>query len=162
MTPAPKITFRPITADDSEFLYTVYAGTRTEELAMVDWPESQKQAFLRSQFNAQHTAYQRTYQGGNFLVILRDGQPIGRLYLARWPQEIRVVDITLVPEYRNAGIGTAILKDLLAEGKREGKCVSIHVEIFNPALALYRRLGFRKLGDHGPYYLFKWSPDSVD
>src|SRR3977135_652618 len=106
---APDIAFRPITPEDAEFLYTVYAHTRAEELAVVDWTESQKDAFLRAQFNAQHEAYQGTYRGGEFLVILRNGQPVGRLYVARWEREIRIVDIALLPEHRNAGIGSAIL-----------------------------------------------------
>src|SRR5260370_35901744 len=105
---AADIAFRPITSEDAEFLYTVYAKTRAEELALVDWAESQKEAFLRSQFNAQHEAYQGTYRGGDFLVILQNGQPVGRLYLARWEREIRIVHIALLPESRNAGIGMAI------------------------------------------------------
>ena len=157
---AADIAFRPITPEDTEFLYTVYAQTRTEELAIVDWTESQKDAFLRVQFDAQHQAYQETYRGGDFQVILRDGEPIGRLYLARWAREIRIVDIALLPEHRRAGIGSTILKDILAEGARSGKRVSIHVEMFNPALALYERLGFRKLREHGVYYFMEWLPES--
>jgi ribosomal protein S18 acetylase RimI-like enzyme len=157
---APDIAFRPITSEDAEFLYTVYAKTRAEELSVVDWTEPQKDAFLRAQFNAQHQAYQETYRGGDFQVILRNGQPAGRLYLARWEREIRIVDIALLPEYRKAGIGSAILKDILAEGARGGKRVSIHVEMFNPALTLYERLGFRKLREHGVYYFMEWSPES--
>ena len=157
---APDITFRPITSEDTDFLYTVYAKTRTEELAVVDWTESQKDAFLRAQFNAQHQAYQETYRGGDFLVILMNDRPIGRLYLARWEQEIRIIDIALLPEYRNAGIGSAILNNILAEGTRGGRRVSIHVEMFNPALSLYERLGFRKRGEHGVYSFMEWSLES--
>jgi ribosomal protein S18 acetylase RimI-like enzyme len=157
---APVIAFRPIAPEDNEFLYTVYAQTRAEELAVVDWTESQKEAFLRAQFNAQHQAYQATYRGGDFLVILRNGRPIGRLYVARWEREIRIVDIALLPEHRNAGIGSAILKDILAEGARSGKRVSIHVEMFNPALALYERLGFRKRREVGVYHFMEWLPES--
>jgi predicted GNAT family acetyltransferase len=68
------------------------------------------------------------------------------------------VDIALVPEFRNAGIGTALLRDLLAEGAAAGKRVSIHVERFNPALRLYARLGFRQVEDKGVYLLLEWTP----
>ena len=154
------INFRPITPEDMAFLYTVYAHTRTEELAVVDWTEAQKDAFLRTQFNAQHHAYQETYQGADFLIILMNDQPIGRLYLGRWEKEIRIIDIALLPEYRGAGIGSAILKDMLAEGMHAAKRVTTHVEMFNPALRLYERLGFRRLGEHGVYYFMGWSADS--
>ena len=159
MDPAD-ITFRPITPDDAEFLYSVYANTRTEELSTVDWTDSQKEEFLRSQFGLQHEAYQATYKDADFLVILQQSQPVGRLYLSRREQEIRIVDIALLPAYRNGGIGGAILRDILAEGARTGKRVTIHVEMFNPALALYGRLGFRKLEEHGVYYFMEWTPGS--
>ena len=152
------ITLRPIEPDDEEFLYRVYAGTREAELAQVAWDAAQKEAFLRMQFTAQHQYYQEHYAGAAFQVILADGRPAGRLYVARWPDEIRIVDIALLPEYRNAGIGTALLRDLLAEGARAGKPVSIHVERFNPALRLYERLGFTSITDKGVYLLLEWAP----
>ena len=96
--------------------------------------------------------------GAAFQVILADGQPAGRLYVARWPNEIRIVDITLLPEYRNSGIGTRLLKGLMAEARRAQKVLSIHVELFNPALRLYTRLGFVKTGEHGVYYRMDWTP----
>ena len=151
-----EVRFRPVTAEDTEFLYTVYASTRTAELAAVDWSESDKAAFLRAQFNAQHQAYQGSYQGADFLVILLGDRTIGRLYLARGEREIRIVDIALLPEHRNAGIGGAILADILAEGARDDKRVSIHVEMFNPALSLYQRLGFRQREIRGVYYFMEW------
>jgi ribosomal protein S18 acetylase RimI-like enzyme len=157
---AADIAFRPITPEDTEFLYTVYARTRTEELAAVPWTEAQKEAFLRSQFDAQHRDYQANYRDADFLVILLKGVPIGRLYIGRGEREIRIIDIALLPEHRNAGIGGAILKDILAEAERGGKKVGIHVEMFNPALALYERLGFRKLRDLGVYHYMEWSPES--
>ena len=76
-------------------------------------------------------------------------------------REIRIVDIALLPEHHNGGIGSAILRDILAEGARSGKRVSIHVEMFNPALGLYERLGFRKLREHGVYHFMEWSPESA-
>jgi ribosomal protein S18 acetylase RimI-like enzyme len=33
------------------------------------------------------------------------------------------------------------------------------VEKFNPALRLYRRLGFTEIGDHGVYWEMEWLPD---
>lgn len=156
-----EVNFRPITAEDTEFLFTVYASTRTDELAVVDWSESDKAAFLRAQFTAQHQAYQGSYQGADFLVILMGDRPIGRLYLARGEREIRIVDIALLPEHRNAGIGGAILADILAEGARDAKRVSIHVEMFNPALSLYQRLGFRQREVRGVYYFMEWVPKTA-
>ncbi|HUP41984.1 MAG TPA: GNAT family N-acetyltransferase, partial [Thermoanaerobaculia bacterium] len=85
-------------------------------------------------------------------------RPIGRLYVDRWKDQIRLVDIALLPEHRGAGLGRAILEELLAEGDRSGLPVTIHVELNNPALRLYRRLGFRHVDSNGIYYLMRWEP----
>src|SRR5215471_1228044 len=150
--------FRPIQPDDAAFLYEVYASTRTEELAVVDWDEAHKAAFLHQQFAAQHQFYQKHYTQTDFLVILRDAVPVGRLYVVRWQDEIRIVDIALLPPSRNAGIGTTILRDLLAEAAVAHKPVRIHVEKFNPALRLYERLGFAPIADKGVYLFMEWAP----
>jgi GNAT superfamily N-acetyltransferase len=154
------ISFRLIGADDITFLYRVYASTREEELAAAGWSAVQKEAFLMMQFKAQHNYYQEYYPGAAFLVIVREEQPIGRLYLNRGPKELRIVDIALLPEYRHQGIGTTILEAILSEGQRLGLPVSIHVERFNPALRLYSRLGFRQIQDEGVYYLMEKTPDA--
>jgi len=157
--PDPRVSFRPIQPDDMELLFRVYRSTREEELAMVvDWTAEQKDAFVRQQFEAQHAWYQEHYEGAQFDVILVDGQPAGRLYVHRRLNEIRLVDITLLPEYRKGGFGTSILRDLLAEGEAAGKPVTIHVEIYNPAMRLYERLGFRPIEERGPYRLMEWRP----
>jgi ribosomal protein S18 acetylase RimI-like enzyme len=152
------ITLRPIAPDDEEFLCRVYGSTREEELALTDWDGAQKAAFVQMQFAAQHRYYQENYRQTTFDVILANGEPAGRLYVARWAKEIRIVDITLLPEYRNAGIGSRLLHDLMTEATTAGKPVSIHVEQYNPALRLYVRLGFVPVGEHGIYLLMKWTP----
>jgi ribosomal protein S18 acetylase RimI-like enzyme len=153
------VSLRPIAPEDMEFLLRVYGSTRQEEMALVDWSEEQKDAFLRMQFEAQHTFYQANYVGAEFLVVLDDGVPAGRLYLHRRADEIRLVDIALLPEHRGRGIGTSLLEDLFAEAGAAGKAVRIHVERFNEgALRLYQRLGFRQIADKGVYYLLEWRP----
>ena len=155
------VSFRPIAPEDMDFLLRVYGSTRADEMAMVvDWTVEQKDAFIRQQFSAQHSWYQEHYIGAEFLVILVDGTPAGRLYIHRREKEIRLVDITFLPEYRNSGIGTSLLRDLLTEGEAAGKPVTIHVEIYNPAMHLYERLGFRPIEERGPYRLLEWRPST--
>lgn len=151
--PQPPLHLRPIHSEDREFLFRVYAGTRAEELALTDWDDTQKQAFLTQQFEAQHHHYQAHYQGARFDLILLDDQPVGRLYVARWREEIRIMDIALLPDYRNRGIGSGLLRDLLEEAAVTGKRLTIHVERYNPALRLYRRVGFEPVGETGVYLL---------
>lgn len=159
MTPPPGIALRPETVADRDFLRALYGSTRAAELALTGWTEAQKAAFIAFQFDAQSAHYARHYGDGAFLVIERAGVPIGRLYLWHGADDIRIVDIALVPEARGAGLGTALLHAILAEGERTGKSVSIHVERFNPALRLYRRLGFVPVSEDAVYILMRRSPD---
>ena len=149
---------RPARAEDRDFLLRVYASTREEELRLVDWSDQQKAAFVQQQFEAQDAYYREHYDPATFDVIEVDAEPVGRLYVARWEDEIRIMDIALVPEHRGRGIGTALLRDLLDEGAGTGKRVSIHVERDNPALRLYERLGFAPIEDRGVYLLLEASP----
>lgn len=156
---APAIALRRIAPEDAPFLLCVYASTRAEELAPVPWTDEQKAAFLRQQFEAQHRYYLENYTDATFDVVLVDGRPAGRLYVARWPQELRVIDVALLPEFRGRGTGAVLMRSLLAEAGSRGLPVRIHVERQNPALAFYERLGFRLLEDRGVYLFLEWRPD---
>lgn len=154
------VTLRPATADDADFLYTVYVSTRTEELAAVPWTVEQKDAFLRQQFAAQHSHYHNStyYPNPTFLVVEIAGHPAGRLYVHRSRGEILIVDIALLPHYRGRGIGTALLNDLAAEADASAAAVRLHVEPWNRAVRLYERLGFRRTGEQGLYWTMERSP----
>jgi len=156
----PPLTFRPITDEDLPFLRALYGMTRADELAAVDWDDATREAFLDQQFSAQHAAYQATYRGAQFDMLLRDGVPVGRLYVMRWPREIQIVDIALVPEARGQGLGTGLLQRLIAEAEAVGVPLGIHVEKFNPALQLYLRLGFEIVADREVYWYMERPPGS--
>ncbi len=151
-------TLRPASPEDEAFLFRVYASTRDEELAHVTWSAEQKEAFLLWQAATQHRYYVENYPGAEFQVIMLGEQPIGRFYLHRRPDEIRIMDIALLPEHHRHGYGSALLHAVMAEGQRTGRRVTIHVELFNPALKLYRRLGFEQIAEHGVYLLMEWRP----
>lgn len=151
------LSLRPITPEDDSFLAAVYASTRAEELLVTDWSDQDKAIFCRHQFDAQTAHYTANYPGASFQIIERAGVPAGRLYLARWEKEIRIVDITFLPEHRGVGLGTNLLKELQEEAKSADKKLSIHVERLNPAMRLYERLGFRQVEDKGVYLLLHWS-----
>jgi ribosomal protein S18 acetylase RimI-like enzyme len=147
----------------------VYAATRAEELAPVPWTDEQKREFLTQQFQAQDASYHQRFPEGRFLVIERDGEPIGRLYLGRLPAVgdppgapagLRIMDIALLPGHRGQGTGTALVQSVLAEADAEGLPVSLHVEQWNPAQRLYARLGFSVVGQNDVYFLLERPPPS--
>lgn len=150
------ITLRPCTAEDLPFLRQVYASTREDELALTNWTPAEKDAFVAMQFEAQHRYYHEHYADAEYLVIVADEKPVGRLYIHRQADSIAIIDIALLSEARNRGLGSALLRDVLAEGERAGKPVRIYVEKFNRALRLYERLGFTPIGEFGLYFHLEW------
>jgi ribosomal protein S18 acetylase RimI-like enzyme len=144
---------------DAAFLCGLYVSTRWEELAPVtNWTEAQKREFLAGQFAAQRRHYLIHYAGAERSVIEDRGVACGRIYVERTPGKVHVVDLSLLPEWRGRGIGTALLQAVLTEAGAAGKRAGISVEKFNPAQRLYRRLGFREVEDLGVYLAMEWSP----
>ncbi|UBM59614.1 GNAT family N-acetyltransferase [Marinilongibacter aquaticus] len=155
-----EIVLRGIGEEDLPKLCEIYSSTREAEMQrLTDWTQSQKTAFLMQQFSYQHTYYQQNYNGAGFYMIRYKKEDIGRLYIDTnfKGKEIRIIDIALLPKWRAQGIGTRILEDIKAKGKTLHRPVSIHVESFNPAMNLYKRLGFRKVSEtNGVYHLLEW------
>jgi len=156
-----EITLRSITDNDLEFLFRVYASTRAEEKELVGWNDEQWEQFLRMQFHLQHTQYMRNYENPSFDIILEKGVPAGRLYVNRGPDEYRIIDIALLPEYRRRGICGNLMTSLLREAGKRGLPVSLHVEKNNPILDYYRRLGFRVEADRDVYYFMVCTPSEM-
>ena len=144
--------------DDGESLYRIYASTREAELASVPWDDSLKEAFLRMQFAAQDSHYHANFPAASYDLIVSGNEVLGRLYVDRGDQEWLVLDLALLPQHQRKGIGTWLLTRVLAEAATAGRPVRMHVERFNPAQRLYRRLGFTQIADEGVYLLLEWKP----
>jgi len=157
MTLGATLTRRPAREDDEPFLQELYASTREQELSLMALSEQEKQAFVRFQFDAQRAHYSRHFPGASHEVILFDGVPAGRFYVQRTASEILVIDIALLTEFRDRGIGSELLGEVLSEAPRYGGEVIIHVERENRARGLYQRLGFEVSEDLGLYLKMHWS-----
>ncbi|KPM48821.1 GNAT family N-acetyltransferase [Jiulongibacter sediminis] len=145
--------FKVFTNEDLPTLRQIYKESRQEELDLLTtWTERQIEEFVDHQFSAQHKYYIENYQGSKFWLIQKEGHPIGRLYLKEYENEFRIIDIALLIAWRRKGIGKRILEKILSSAAEKGKIVSIHVEKNNPALELYKRLGFQEKEDKGVYW----------
>ncbi|HEX8494095.1 MAG TPA: GNAT family N-acetyltransferase [Pyrinomonadaceae bacterium] len=153
------VTLRNFTTEDEAFLYRLYASTREEELSALGWDAAQQDLFLKMQFNIQHRAYTANFPQADSYIIIADGEQAGRLMLNRTDEEIFMIDLALLPEYRGAGIGSTLFKELLAEGAESGKPVILHVLKENVnAIRLYERLGFSMCADVGMYFRMECVP----
>jgi RimJ/RimL family protein N-acetyltransferase len=158
MSSDKKITLRPVTEAYEEFLFSVYASSRAEELARIPWNAEQKDAFLRMQFKAQKQHYAAEHPQAVHEIIWADGIPVGRIYLDRSSEALHILDITILAEHRNGGIGSFVLRQVMDEAARTQKPVTIYVENFNPSRRLFNRLGFEQVEEKGFHLLLKKSP----
>lgn len=155
--PPPGISLRPVAEPgDLPFLGLLYAASRDWEMVNIPWGDDEKRTFLAQQFECQTRGYAHAYPDACRRIITAEGEDAGRLYTTHGGDEIRIIDIAIMPAFRNRGIGGALLRDIQEQGRAESKFVSIHVEKTNPARRLYGRLGFNKEGDREVYDFMVW------
>lgn len=157
----PSIALRDERPGDEAFLRDLYASTRAAEMARVPWDDAQKAAFVQMQFQLQRTHYRRYFPDAAIQLILDGDRPIGRLYVAAGPDGVNLMDISLLPEYRNRGLGGELVKQVMRDGETRGMAVTLHVELDNPAQRLYRRLGFRDVELRGAHIFMEWRPNRL-
>jgi len=156
------ITLDPACDSDEPFLYRTYASTRTEEMALTGWNAEKQEAFLRMQYEAQRRSYRMHIPDAQYLVIRRGNASLGRLIIERTAEEIHIVDIALLTQFRRQGIGSTLMEGILGEAAEFGKSVRLFVERFNPALQWYERLRFGVVST-GPIYLeMVWRPSPAE
>ncbi|WP_199720687.1 GNAT family N-acetyltransferase [Azospirillum cavernae] len=142
--------------EDAPFLLRLYMSVRMAELEPTGWPEAMKHAFLTSQFALQTRHYAAAYADPDFMILTCGDESVGRLYLAHTDADLRVVDVSLLPERRGGGLGRALLQAVQARAADDGRTVSLSVDMRNPAQNLYRRLGFVEDGTEGPSWRMIW------
>jgi ribosomal protein S18 acetylase RimI-like enzyme len=153
---ADRITRRPETDQDDDFLRALYASTRAHEMAVTGWTAAQQDGFLRSQFDLQRHHYRAHYPSATFDILLLDAVRVGRIYVHRAHDEIRVMDVALVPDARGRGIGTRLVEWLLAAAVERNAAVTLNVEPHNQARRLYERFGFRVVEEDSANLLMEW------
>ena len=142
--------------EDAEFLKQLFYVVRSPEFGMAGWPEEQLRGFLAMQERMQWTHYDRTYEQLERWIVERDGRPVGRLYLATEPDALRVVEISVMPESRGRGLGSALLRGVLGQASTAGLDVVLSVDHGSPAEKLYRRMGFEAVSDDGTKTGMRW------
>lgn len=149
---------RPAADDDREFLLHVYECSRETELSMVPWDEKLKRAFVEHQFDAQTAHYSSTYPAARHdIVILAESEErVGRLYVNRSPTRISILDITILPQYRQRGIGSSLIAEMIQEASRANLEVQVYVETFNPSLQFFKSRGFAVEDDDGMNFRLVW------
>jgi len=155
------ITTRPVNSEDEDFLLLVYKSSRGDDLRGLGWDEDRIDEFLGMQYQAQQKFYESDNQNTTDEVIRSDGEPAGRLIVTRSGNDIRCVDLALLPEYRSRGVGTFLLRKLQEQASAANKPLRLQVIRFNRAVGLFERLGFVRISETGTHFQMEWTPPVV-
>jgi GNAT superfamily N-acetyltransferase len=152
------ISLRPATAGDETILLEIYQSSRGDDLRGLGWTEDRISEFLGMQYDAQKHFFENEYKRTTDEIILCEGQPAGRLIVERREHEIRCIDLALLPEHRNSGIGAFLVQRLQNEARREAKPLRLQVIRFNRAVNLFERSGFVRTSETGTHFQMEWTP----
>jgi ribosomal protein S18 acetylase RimI-like enzyme len=152
-----KVSLRRAVPEDDEFLARLYFDTRRREVAAWGWPEPQQEMFLRMQFDAQRRSYRAAFPNAVDSIVSLDDAPVGHMLVGDEPGSMRLIDIALLEDYRNRGIGTGLLRRQMEECEALGRTLRLQVLHTNPAVRLYERLGFLKTDADAMYAQMEWT-----
>lgn len=151
------VSCRVVTDQDDEFLFDVFFDTRIEEVSKAGWNDEQIQEFMNLQYRAQSMHYEKHFPDSERLVLLKGNTPIGRLLIDYRSDEIRIIDIAILIKYRNLGVGNFFVREVMNKADSMSLPLSIHVERYNPAMRLYKRLGFKVIQEGDVYHLLEYA-----
>ena len=155
-----EISTRPVVEQDKPFIFELFKTTRAWEMSLVDWSDAQKETFLQQQFAAQTRQYQQNYPQGEHSLILLHGKPTGRIYTAESLYEVQLLDILLVPEARNQGIGSHLMAQLKERARQVNKPLRFYVwQLNHAAQRFYERHNCFCIGETGAYLHMEWNPE---
>ena len=152
----PSIHLRPASATDDNFFLQLYQSSRGDDLRGLDWDEDRISEFLAMQYEAQKNFHATDFPNASDEVVLIDATPIGRLMVDRRADEIRLVEVALLPEFRNRGLGSEIIRNLQKDAGFQGKPLRLQVIRFSRAVGLFDRLGFTRTSETGTHLQMEW------
>jgi ribosomal protein S18 acetylase RimI-like enzyme len=153
------IAVRPALPQDEIFLYDLYHAIRGPEFALAPITPAQRTDLIRMQFRGQMAAYAAMYPNSCYHIVLLDGKPVGRLWVAQGDREFHLVDIAVHPSLQNKGIGSALIQRLQQEATRARLPVHCTVQRFNPgSLRFHQRHGFAITRADEMHFFLEWRP----
>jgi len=155
-------TTRPVQPGDASFLYQVFVSSREEEFSLLNWPQDKIDELMRSQFDLQTKGYRSMFPASDHLVIVFNGEPVGRVLVNENQAEIRIVDIAILTPFRRRGIGRTVVRGLMQTAEKSRKPLRhrvYHGEL--NAIRFYFALGYRVIEDEGAAFHMEWTPASM-
>lgn len=145
--PTPRYTLTPISGADSELAYTLTREAMREyvERTWGPWDEAD-----------QRERHARSFRPGAQDFIVVNGRAQG-LRALEWRQtHIYLARLYLLIEAQGQGLGSAVLRDVLAQARAVGRSVELQVLKVNAgAQRFYARHGFERVGEREMYWMLR-------
>lgn len=150
-------TIRPLEPTDEPFLWEMLY----EAIHVPEGRPKPDRTILQEPALAHYVASWGQQPGDEGLLAIdqASGQPVGAAWLRFFTADdpgwgfvdvdTPEVSMAIVPAYRGQGIGTTLLKELIAQVEGRYAALSLSVDPENPAMRLYERLGFVVVGASG-------------
>lgn len=151
------ISLRPATEDDEQFLLELYKSSRGDDLRGLSWDEDRIAEFLEMQYESHRNFLKQDHPGMHDQIVIVAGEPAGRVAVEQRADEIRLIDIALLPAHRNQGVGTLLIRDLQQQAATANRCLRFQVIRFNRAVGLFERLGFTRTSETGTHLQLEWN-----
>jgi ribosomal protein S18 acetylase RimI-like enzyme len=153
------VVLRLESTQDEPFLHRLILETIGAELGALEWPEPMRTHLLGVQYTARRQSHRANFPEAASQVIEVDGKAAGWAVVITMPHEVRLVEIMVLAEFRGRGIGTAVIRRILASAAEAGKPVRLNVNVTNQkAIALYERLGFGRIDGDEVQHLMECPP----
>lgn len=128
-----RVTLRPATASDREFVESVYFETQRWIIErLFGWRGD----------DMEHRKFEEGYVEERSEIIAVDGVDIGWLSVDREDTSIELEAIYLLRVAQNQGVGTTLIQAVVEEARAKRVPLTISTAKINPARSLYERLGF--------------------
>jgi GNAT superfamily N-acetyltransferase len=154
---ADSISTRPVTTADADLLLEIYKSSRGDDLRELGWSEDRISEFLDMQYEAQQHFYESEHDATDEMILWQ-GEPAGRLIFERRENELRCVELALLPKHRNGGIGSFLIRKLQDEARQAKIPLRLQVIRFNRAVNLFERSGFERTSETGTHFQMEWNP----
>jgi len=153
---------RAIFHDDEAFLHILFRDAHPEFQQI---PVSQREidSIVSMQFRLQQQGYESQFPESRHDLILLDEEPVGRIWVNRAEEDMTVVDIALLAQHRNKGIGAMLYARVMDEAREAGLPVRCSVERYNTgSFRFHDRLGFRVHEETETMQFMEWVPPGAE
>jgi ribosomal protein S18 acetylase RimI-like enzyme len=146
-----RIAVRPARVEDFDFCSDLYFSEMGGTIRELKLDVAKHAAGFRQRWDPREVG-----------IITLDGADIGWVQSMIERDALFLGQLFVTPAHQGRGIGTTIVRRLIEEAACERRAVTLGVVKTNPALRLYRRLGFRTTHEDDHKFYMRRDPDPTN